>query len=219
MPNDDAGKVVLMEHVHATLPKYTDVLEISPADMDTLKTDTGNMRYTYNMQQRAQSFAHNWTAFKNLIRDGGSGSTEWPVPPELDKDISPILAAGIIPRFSTLVASIKAHKNYTAAIGQDLRIIGSEITIDSASWKPVLNVKIKAGHPVIIWTKGHASAIEIWVDRGEGFVFFTINTEPDTPDNTALPSPPTQWKYKAIYRLHDEQVGGWSDVMSILAGG
>jgi hypothetical protein len=39
MPNDDAGKVVLMEHVHATLPKYTDVLEISQADMDTLKTD------------------------------------------------------------------------------------------------------------------------------------------------------------------------------------
>jgi len=27
------------------------------------------------------------------------------------------------------------------------------------------------------------------------------------------------WKYKAIYRYHDEQVGEWSDVLSVVVGG
>ncbi|MFZ4700565.1 MAG: hypothetical protein ACOYMG_11005 [Candidatus Methylumidiphilus sp.] len=26
------------------------------------------------------------------------------------------------------------------------------------------------------------------------------------------------WNYKAIYRLHDEQVGQWSDVVSVTVG-
>ena len=56
-----------------------------------------------------------------------------------------------------------------------------------------------------------------WVDRndGNGFVFLVINTDP-----TPLPAPGTNavWNYKAIYRLHDEQVGQWSDVVSVTVG-
>jgi len=53
------------------------------------------------------------------------------------------------------------------------------------------------------------------VDRGNGFAFFTINIEPDTINKTALPAMGAIWKYKAIYRLHDEQVGQWSDVLNM----
>jgi|GEM_PF-7097406 len=65
-----------------------------------------------------------------------------------------------------------------------------------------------------------AAAIGIWVDRGEGagFVFLTINTEPNTNDTQPLPATSAIWKYKAIYRLHDEQVGHWIDVLSITVG-
>ena len=86
----------------------------------------------------------------------------------------------------------------------------------------MLSVQIKAAQPVILWTKGKASAIEIWVDRndGNGFVFLIINTEPNTTDPTPLPAPGTSavWNYKAIYRFHDEQVGQWSDVLSVTVG-
>ncbi len=79
------------------------------------------------------------------------------------------------------------------------------------------------GEKKIFWTKGKASAIEIWVDRndGNGFVFLVIHTEPNTPDPAPLPPPGTSvvWKYKAIYRYHDEQVGEWSDVLSVVVGG
>ena len=37
-------------------------------------------------------------------------------------------------------------------------------------------------------------------------------------DTATLPAPGAGavWRYKAIYRLHDEQVGQWSDSISVL---
>ncbi|MEI6336175.1 MAG: hypothetical protein WCS87_16570 [Methylococcaceae bacterium] len=45
--------------------------------------------------------------------------------------------------------------------------------------------------------------------------------QPNTTDNTLLPASGATaiWKYKAIYRLHDEQVGQWSDMISVMVGG
>ena len=223
LPKDDSGKADLLDHVAATLPKYTGTLEISADDLTSLQADAVSFRYALNILSRAQSYAHNCTAFKNLLRDGGTDAIEWPVAPLLPEPIPPIVKSGIIPRFSLLINRLKAHKNYSPAIGQDLQIIGSAYIIDPSTWKPVLSSLLQAGHPTVVWAKGKASAIEIWVDRndGTGFVFLIIHTEPNTPDPVPLPSPGTSvvWKYKAIYRYHDEQVGEWSDVLSVVVGG
>ena len=223
MPKDDSGKADLLEHVAATLPKYAALLGVSAKAMAALQADAVNFRYTLNVLNRAQSYSHNCAAFKNQMRDGGSDSSEWPVSPLLPEPIPPIVKSGIIPRFSLFIGRIKGHKDYTPAIGQDLRIVGSAYIVDPNSWKPVLSIQMKAAHPTVMWTKGKANALELWVDRndGNGFVFMTINTEPNTPDTAPLPSTGTSvvWKYKAIYRFHDEQVGEWSDVISVMVGG
>ena len=223
MPKDDSSKADLLDHVAATLPKYMGTLEISADDLASLQADAVGFRYALNGLSRAQSYAHNCTAFKNLLRDGGTDATEWPIPPLLPEPIPPIVKSGIIPRFSLFVTRLKAHKNYSPAIGQDLQIIGSAYIIDPSTWKPVLSILMQAGHPTVAWAKGKVSALELWVDRndGNGFVFLTINTEPNTADSAPLPPPGTSvlWKYKAIYRYHDEQVGEWSDVISIVVGG
>jgi hypothetical protein len=60
--------------------------------------------------------------------------------------------------------------------------------------------------------------LEIHVDRGTGVsALLAFDTEPDYLDTAALPASGASaaWKYKAIYRLHDTQVGQWSDVASI----
>ena len=223
LPTDDAGKADFLDHLAATLPKYAGLLEISEADIFQLKADAAAFRHALHEMGYQQAFAHYWTAYKNVLRDGGNGGVEWPVPPLQDRPIPPAVAPGIIPRTIALVARIKTLKHYTPAIGQDLRIIGSSHTVDPSSWKPLLSVQIKAGHPVVVWAKGKASAIEIWADHndGNGFVFLTIHTEPNTPDPTPRPAPGTSavWNYKAIYRFHDEQVGQWSDVVSVTVGG
>jgi hypothetical protein len=217
MPNSDSGKADLLDHLAATLPHYIDILNITAEEVAAVKADADAFRYGLKELSDIQAYAQHWTTFKNLLRDGGSDAIGWPVPPVLALPIPNAVSFGIIPRLSSLVGRIKSDKNYTTAIGQDLWLIGASQVIDPSTWKPTLNIQSQAGHPIIAWTKGKAAALEIWVDRGDGsnFVFLTINTEPNTTDTTPLPSTSAVWKYKAIYRLHDEQVGQWSDVISV----
>ncbi|MDQ6631097.1 MAG: hypothetical protein M3Y82_04985, partial [Verrucomicrobiota bacterium] len=122
-----------------------------------------------------------------------------------------------------LIARIKRHPNYTEAMGEDLGIIGAQQTMDLNSMKPQLNIELQAGKPVVRWMKQSMDSLEIWVDRndGKGFIFLAIDTVPDYPDTAPLPAPGQSaiWKYKAIYRLNDEPVGQWSDVVSIAVVG
>ena len=59
------------------------------------------------------------------------------------------------------------------------------------------------------------------MDRGDsrGFALLTIAQTTRVPDPVPLPATPTTWKYKAIYRVKDEQIGNWSDMVSIAVGG
>ncbi len=220
MPNTDSGKADLLDHLASTLPHYAALLEVSNEDLASFQADALAFRYTLKSLADMQAYTHHLTEFKNLLRDGGAGSADWATVPMLAEPMPPAVIPGIISRLSALAAHLKSHKNYTSAIGLDLSLVGVTSVVDPSSWKPILSVQNKAGHPIIVWTKGSAAALEIWVDRGDGngFNFLTINTEPNTYDNYALPSSSALWKYKAIYRLHDEQVGQWSDVLSITVG-
>ncbi len=222
MPGTDNGKADLLDHLANTLSTYASLLMISDEDVASLKTDALAFRYDLLTLGEIQASSQSWVAHKNNLRDGGNGSGDWPFIPTLPQPIATPVSPGIIPRLSALVARIKASKNFTEAIGKDLWIVGSKQTIDPKTWKPALGVKYQAGHPIILWTKGHAAAIEIWVDRGDGhFIQLAINTEPNTADNWQLPLSGTSamWRYKSIYLLHDEQVGQWSDLISVAVSG
>jgi hypothetical protein len=225
MPISDSGKADLLNHLAFNLPQYQTLLNLSEEDLNGIMQDSIGFKFALQSMDIMQANAKSWTAYKNEIRDGvlGLGTAAWPIPPLFIEPCPTAVLPGVMPRLSTLVAQIKANKNYTLTVGEDLWLVGTHPTIDPNTWKPNLILQIKAGHPIIMWTKGDASAIEIWVDRGDGanFILLTINTEPHTLDNSPLPALGTSatWKYKAIYRLHDEQVGQWSDVCSIAVGG
>lgn len=220
MPKDDNGKVALLDLLATRLPIYADALEISPADIASLQADAAAFRYTINAYNVIQGNARLWTAFKNLQRDGGAGTGAFPPAANLSAPV-PTVQPGIIPRVTALIARIKTARNYTEAIGQDLSIVGSTQVVDPDGWKPIIDIAIKAGRPVIQWTKGDADSIEIWADRGDdkGLSFHTITTDPAYIDANPAPSTSALWKYKAIYRLRDAQVGSWSDVISVAVGG
>ncbi len=57
--------------------------------------------------------------------------------------------------------------------------------------------------------------IEIQVDRGSGWGFLTMDTTPGYTDSTPHPTVLTRWKYRAIYRVDDHQVGLWSNEVSV----
>lgn len=59
---------------------------------------------------------------------------------------------------------------------------------------------------------------EIQVDRGSGYTLLTYDSTPNYTDTAAHPATPTKWKYKAIYRVDDAQVGLWSAEVSVVVG-
>ncbi len=223
MPSTDSGKADLLNHLTIALPPYANLLNISGEELAILNDDTISFSYTIQSAGDMQACSKSWTAFKNQLRDGASGSMSFPKTPTAIQPVPSVVNEGVVPRLSALVGQIKANKNYTDAIGKDLWLIGTAQIIDPSTWKPILSIQNQAGHPIICWTKGRAAAIEIWVDRGDGnnFTHLAINTEPNTTDKYLLPVTGNSqvWKYKAIYLLHDEQVGQWSDVISVSVGG
>jgi hypothetical protein len=73
--------------------------------------------------------------------------------------------------------------------------------------KPILSSYLQAGHPVIVWNKGKASALKIWVNRtnDNNFALLSVNTKTNVTDSTPLPTEGSRalWKYKTIYHLAD----------------
>ncbi len=220
LPRDDSGKARLLEHLARRLPAYAETLEVSAADIASLQADAAAFRHAIAATDSIQANARHWTAYKNLQRDGGVHVNPLPQLPHLPAPAQDV-APGIVPRLIALVSRLKTARQYSEAIGQDLQIIGPEQRVDPDDWKPILDTRTVAGQPVLKWPKGDADAIEIWADRsdGQGFRLTTITSSVDYTDTSARPATGAVWKYKAIYRLRDAQVGEWSGEVSVAVGG
>lgn len=217
LPDSDQGKDEFLANLSAKLPGYAATFGLAPGEIASMLADAAAFRWTLDCHTRIKTGAQQWTAFKNLLRDGPEGTATLPDFPAPPPPPAALPDYGIFKRISRLVARLKASASYTTAIGEDLGIVGPEFEGDLAEGKPLLTVRLVAGgHPEIGWKKGRYDALEIEVDRdGQGFRFLSIDTVPDYTDSHELPSAPSLWKYRAIYRLRDERIGQWSDSAQI----
>jgi hypothetical protein len=216
MPKDDSGKLFWMSNFAAKLAALAATVGVSTAEAESAQADSDFFSYVCDARNQYTQKAQEWTAYKNALRNGESLGI-LPVAPTLATAPAAV-EPDIFGRLAALASRIKKHPGYTEAIGQNLGIIGPDQTFDPGTAKPVLKVTLEAGHPNVGWKKQGMDGLEIWVDRGTGaFAFLALDTVPDYLDTAPLPAAGTSavWKYKAIYRLNDEQVGEWSDVASI----
>jgi len=213
-PKDEPGKQAWLANLNAKLGSYQTELGLSDGDIDGLAADAAYFSYVLQCQQQVLAYGQQWTAYKIAARSGRGLSLGAP-PAALGFGTAPTaVAPGIFLRAAALVARIKAAPGYTDAIGEALGIIGAESTVDLTSLKPILTATLDAGQIIVGWTKQGMDGVEILVDRGTGFAFLALDTVPDYTDTQTFPASGV-WKYKAIYRLHDERVGQWSDVISL----
>jgi hypothetical protein len=205
-----------MNNFATKLASYAATVGVTGGELTNVQADAAYWAYIMDAKNKIATNAQDWTAFKNVARSGVGPLGAMPVAPVLAAPPAAV-PADIIGRNAQLVGRIKKHVGLTEAIAQDLGIIGAEQTVDPTTMKPVLKLSLDAGQPNVGWKKQGMDAIEIQVDRGQGFVFLAIDTVPDYLDTADLPAAGASatWKYRAIYRLNDERVGQWSDVASI----
>jgi len=216
----DQGKADFLDNLGNKIPSYQVTLGLTPADVTSVQNDAAMFNYLLDMQEGYKTAKQDISKYKNALRDGplGISPNALPIAPVLP--VAPALVNdGIFIRIYKLGARIKAAPAYTEAIGEALGLVGDEQVIDIPNLKPVLKHRLDAGRPMIIWKKGPADAIDIYVDRkdGAGFVFLVTDTFPDYLDTFPVPAgvQTAVWDYKAVYSINDEQVGQFSDPMPV----
>lgn len=219
IPRDDAGKLALLQHLNVSLPSYSLALEVSADDLAQLKTGLDGFDYCLKAQDSAINYSNALFAFKRVLRDGPKDAAiNAPTPPVLPTTPTAFYA-DIFGFLGDLITRIKRHKNYTEAIGKALNIISAHrAAVDLTSLQPLLTVSFQGGHPMLHWKSNGTDALEIEADYGSGnFILISIQLSPGYQDNNPLPPAGTAalWKYRAIYRIHDKQVGQWSSVLEV----
>lgn len=220
LSSTDAGRRKWLTNFANKIAIHGATVGVSSAEITGVQADAVAFAYVCDVRELLAQYTQRWTSYKSALANGGALGS---IPAALALPAAPAaVPADIFGRNTNLAARIKRHPGYSESIGQDLAIIGAEqADTDISTLKPSLALSIAAGHPNIGWTKQGMDALEIHVDRdGKGFVFLTIDTVPDYLDTAPLPaaSAGAVWKYKAIYRQDDAQVGQWSDIASIAVG-
>jgi hypothetical protein len=224
IPRDDASKLALLQHLDLNLPSYAVALEISADDLAQLKIGLEGFAYSIKAQDAASNYNHALFAFKRALRDGPTNANVLPptIPTFPTAPTTP-LYADIFGFVGPLITRLKKHKNYTVAIGKALNIIASQGTgTDITTLQPVLTVDFQGGHPVLHWKSNNTDSLEIEADHGNGiFILLTIQHTTNFQDNSTLPAPGSValWKFRAIYRIRDQQVGHWSQILEVSVKG
>ena len=224
-PNDDAFNAQL-QTFKLNIPQYAAAVGVTAGQMTAQAADAAYFDYTLKCMKIMAGGAQQWTAWKDLTRDGGTPPASGaPVAPVFPAAV-PAVAPGIEARFRALCQSIKNNPGYNVSIGQALNIEGAQQTApDLTTLQPVIDAVISGNHVNVKWGWGGNSAYldmcELQVDRGDGhgFVLLAYDTTPNYTDTQPFPAAPAKWTYKAIYRVGDAQVGVWSLPVSVVVGG
>ncbi|MBI3879841.1 MAG: hypothetical protein HY301_07220 [Verrucomicrobia bacterium] len=147
--------------------------------------------------------------------------------------VAPPLPVGTVPvntgalnRIFALIQTVKDSGKLTEAIATDLGAIGSmHAGPDLTTVQPDFKAKLTAAGVELGWGWSGNGAfldmIELRVDRGAGGgeVPLAYDTTPGYTDTHPLPATPAKWTYRGIYRVGDQQVGLWSNPVSVMVGG
>lgn len=201
---------------------YGPTLGLTAAEIAAIKTDSVAFDYVLTNQVSTQTFAQNYTSFKNLLRKGGEQSLG-SLPVLAAFATAPAMpAANIDIRFRSTLQRITRHVAYTTAMGEDLGIEAPMATFAATNGKPSFFIEFSSGgYPNLRWVKGKFDGVEIWKDDGRGFIKLDRDMKPDYIDKSSLPTlgASAVWKYKMIYIHNDEITGQWSDVANVTVHG
>lgn len=114
-----------------------------------------------------------------------------------------------------LARRLKEHPAYTAALGQQLGIIGPEDSTDLSTSKPTLTVEdTQNGQITIGFNKSISDGVNLYSKRGSETVFTFLARDTFSPyvDNRpALSGTTERREYQAVYVQDDDEIGLRSD--------
>ncbi len=195
IPHADDTLNTWLVNYKTKLPIHAATLGIAPADVAIYVNECDALVTTI------QGVNNSRKSFQNLVKAKDDQRTD------------------TVGNVRTISNRIKTNANYTAAIGNDLGIIGTVSTSDFSTAKPQLAVATSGGHMVISFKKGQSNGVKIYGNRGSeaAFSFLALDTHSpyhDNRPNLVEGTPETRHYYAYFVDATDQQVGLQSDIVS-----
>jgi|GEM_PF-4554683 hypothetical protein len=205
---------------YSKLTELKELLVISDEELNSIRNDLKMYQFTLKRiefakkQYRRNTLVRDYYAYGEKIemQETLKDFDEIEVPSKVDP--------GIFKRIADFVEVLKTKPQFCRQIDQSLALYRFKVLFDiSATLEPQLQVLLDYGRPLIRLLNRKADSMDLFVDRkdGRGFVFLANYTLTDFIDTYPIPSNHSEviWQYKAIFKIGDDQVGNFSDPVSI----
>jgi hypothetical protein len=225
LPAIESQRVTWLNNFADKISTYAAMFGFTPAEIAKIQAFALMYAYIIGLIESVDTFKQDITKYKNTLSRASFG-TPLGAPPTITIAAAPAtVEAGIFTVVGGYVQRIKGMKNvYTTAIGEDLGIIGDEISFDPDTFKiEIKGVKWNNEGVKLSFVKGESDGGNIY-SRTNGigsFVKLAFDGESPFIDTRplAVPGTPENREYLIKPVLHDAEIGLPSDVVSVVVGG
>jgi hypothetical protein len=221
IPGTDAEVARWILHFASKIDAYAGSLAITKQDVVTLKEDAAMISWTLGVLTSVRATAQQLTSYKNNLFDGEAGAAPpTPVLPSFSAAPSPV-PAGAISRTRNLVQRIKKSPGYTDAIGKDLGLVAAAPQAPEGEPKPSFRAAALPGSEVRLdWTKAGFTGVVIQGKRQGDGDWVTLGRDNYSPFEDKRPpltaGAPETRQYRMRYLKKDDEVGAWSDIVTVV---
>ena len=198
IPSNDAEFLIWLYNFQNKLNLYASQFNILPSDVSHLNTQIDSMTTAVQEVATQKEMMAKTVAQKNSIRK----QVEAEVRGEATR--------------------LKAHRNYTEALGQELGIIISKNSFDPTSFKPKPKAEVSGGMVRIKFQKKGIDGVNVY-RRQKGKVEWQFRArDNNSPYEERIqlenPAVPEHWEYRLIGVIKDVEIGQPSDVVEVIVG-
>ncbi|MCG3138305.1 MAG: hypothetical protein HJJLKODD_02167 [Phycisphaerae bacterium] len=221
IPTEEAALVIWASDHAAGVATHGTTVGLAAADITQAATDAATIAHAVNGRSLYESKKQEFTAYKDILLHAPLNT---PLPTTPAAPAVGALGAGAqaacIAHARQRAERIKAHPNYTVAIGEDCRIVAPS---GASAVAPItLKAVEETGFAVKLTfaMRGH-DQIEIVSQRAAETVWASLAFDTNSPYLDAraplVANQPEVRRYRARYRDDDQPVGDWSDIVQVTA--
>ena len=221
LPNAIGARKTWLNNFSNRLVANSTKLGLTTVETDPVVADAAYFGITVDEVDALAPYTVSGTTYRDVLWGGAEAVIgEFPVAPVMGAHV--VVLAGISHRLSRMVGNLKNNPALTDSIAEELGIVGTDIIYDFSAVKGDTKGSTKNGHAYLSWTHQGTDSAHIKCDYGDGkgYVFVgTISATRFLDPTTPAVGVTVGYKYIIRYIVGDEEVGVWSDPVTIAVTG
>lgn len=217
-PSTWAGLVAFFQNLHTQAGTHAATLGLTPGQLGAIATDRDMVIAMNDACNASNAYKEECTAYREIVVNAPL-NTPLPAPPTLPPAFLPALGAlaAIQARTRKLAEQIKAHNNYSVAIGQSLGIVGASSAPQDVR---IVSAAAQGGSQVLVqlFMAGNETVAVFRRRGGGGFEQIGISNQAtflDTAGPLVAGQPETR-EYRCQAYVDNQLTGPLSDIVLVV---